>query len=59
MSRNYAEIKERRRTREDFSVEQQKEMCEEFGGIWVHSYRKGYIEVPGYCRKKGTKEFWK
>ncbi len=49
---NYNETKERRRTREEMSVADQKKMCKEFGGVWINSYRKGHIEVPGYCRNK-------
>ena len=55
MTTNYGELKERRRTREEFTVTEQKEMCEMFGGTWVPSYHKGYIEVAGYCRDKRRK----
>ena len=55
MATNYGESKERRRTREEFTVTEQKEMCEMFGGTWVPSYHKGYIEVAGYCRYKRRK----
>lgn len=32
------------------TLEERKEMCEAYHGTWVHSYRKGNVEVAGYCR---------
>ena len=52
MATKYREAKENRLVREQYTVEEQKEMCEMFGGTWVPSYRKGHIEVAGYCRDK-------
>ena len=54
---NYRETKERKLERETMTIAEQKEMCVMFGGVWVKSYRKGHIEVAGYCRNKSNKKF--
>lgn len=56
---NYRETKERKLERETMTISEQKEMCEMFGGVWVQSYRKGHIEVAGYCRSKSYKKVWR
>ena len=50
MRRKYAAMKKRKQMREIMSVQEQKEMCRQYGGTWVPSYIKENVRVAGYCR---------